>query len=312
MNILGWIGRVRILLYFPYKEEEEGETRLLLSAAFVFLIVSMLVGHLLTRNLLWKILGSEPLAKLETQKDKEKIYEVLVEQQFINPDKTDEYKALSDRESAGGGGLTREKGFHTDSPFREFIFGTPQSPSRDPSPAEQNPNREENLFEVGIFKADPIAIRTFRPSPESQGTQGQMMKIPFNYRFQQDFLFRWDGNKAMTVPTKELAGYHYFKNMLRQIEGAFAPPGGGNFAYRDIAGTVIREGIKPGMTKVLFLLSEDGKVIDVRLVSSQGQAIVDRACLDSIRGQNFGPVPEEVKKKGLIFGINFIFPGILR
>lgn len=310
MNISDWNSIKKNLLSFPYKEEEEGQTRLLLSASFVFLTIALLIGHLITRNLLWKVLGSEPVAKLEARKEKEKIYEVLVEQQFINPDKTDEYKALSDKESAGGGGLTEEKGFHTDSPFREFIFGSPNSPSSDPSPAEQNMTREDNLFEVGLLKADPVAVKTFKPTPNAQGQQGQMMKIPFNYRFQQDFLFRWDGNRSMTVPTKELAGYHYFKNMLKQIEHSFAPPGGGNFAYRDIAGTVVREGIKPGMTKVLFLLDDSGKVIDVRLVSSQGQTIVDRACVDSIRGQNFGRVPDEVKAKGMIFGINFIFPGV--
>lgn len=313
MNILDWKSLKQSLLYFPYKEEEEGQTRLYLAAFFVFLSISLLVGHLITRNLLWKVLGSEPVAKIENRAEREKLYDVLVEQQFINPDKTDEYKALSDRHSAGGGGLTEEKGFHTDSPFREFVFGTPQpSPSQETSQQQQEMRKEENVYEVGLLKSDPITVQTLRPSPNPSGQSGQMMKIPFNYRFQQDFLFRWDGNRAMTVPTKELAGFYYFKNMLKQIEGSFAPPGGGNFAYRDIAGTVIREGIKPGMTKVLFLLNDDGRVIDIRLVSSQGQDLVDRACLDSIRGQNFGRVPEEVKANGMLFGINFIFPNVLR
>ena len=100
--------------------------------------------------------------------------------------------------------------------------------------------------------------------------------------------------------------------MLRRIEESFAPPGGGNYGYRDMAGTVTREGIKPGMTKVQFLLSEGGQVLDVKLISSQGQTVVDQSCVDSIRGQNFGPVPEEIKAKGLIFGINFIFPDMYR
>jgi hypothetical protein len=312
MSILDWTTIRKTLLSFPYKEEEEGETRLLLSAGFVFLLISLLIGHLITRNLLWKLLGSEPIAKLEALEEKEKIYEVLVEQQFINPEKTDEYKALSDKESAGGGGITENKGFHTDSPFREFIFGSPNPSTSNSNPSQQEMKKEDNIFEVGLLRSDPITVQTFRPNPNMSGESGQMMKIPFNYRFQQDFLFRWDGNRAMTVPTKELAGYHYFKNMLRQIEQSFAPPGGGNFAYRDMAGIVSREGIKPGMTKVLFLLNDDGKVMDVQLVSSQGQEIVDRACMDSLRGQNFGRVPEEVKAKGMIFGINFIFPGIMR
>ena len=60
------------------------------------------------------------------------------------------------------------------------------------------------------------------------------------------------------------------------------------------------------------MLEDTGRVIDVKLVSSQGQRMIDKACLDSIRGQNFGTVPEEVKKIGLIFGINFIFPDLSR
>lgn len=312
MSTLDWTSLKKNLLSFDYKEREEGEKRLLISASIVLLTVSLLVGHLITRNLLWKVLGSESKIPLEINPEKEKIYEVLIEQQFINPDKKDEYKALSDKDSAGGGGLTEEKGFHTLSPFREFIFGSKSSANNPSTTNPENQKKEEDIFEVGIYKADPITAATLNPSSSNPTQSGQMMKIPFNYRFQQDFLFRWDGNRALTVPTKELAGYHYFKNMLKLIEGSFAPPGGGNFAYRDMAGTVVREGIKPGMTKVLFLLNDDGRVIDVNLVSSQGQVLVDQACMDSLRGQNFGRVPDEVKAKGMIFGINFIFPGIFR
>jgi hypothetical protein len=313
MNILDLTSIKKNLLYFPFKENEEGEGRLLLSAAFVFLIFSLILGHLITRNLLWRYLGNDPTKEWEANVEKEKIYEVLVEQQFINPEKKDEYKALSNKESAGSGGLTEEKGFHTLTPFQEFLFGSAtQEASQQEIPSEEEKKKEDDLFEIGIFQSDPLTISRTSPNPSVQPQAGQMLKIPANYRFQQNFLFRWDGSKALTLSTKELAGYYYFKNMLKQIEGAFAPPGGGNFAYRDIAGTVMREGIAPGETKVSFLLSESGKVLEVRLMSSQGQALVDRACLDSIRGQNFGPVPEEVKAKGLIFGINFIFPSFRR
>jgi hypothetical protein len=300
-------------LYFDFNlpESEEGERRLFYSAAFVVLIFSLFLGHMVTRNMLWKMLGDENASMLMPAEEKEKIYDVLVEQQFINPEKKDEYKALSNQDSAGGGGITEKQGFHTLSPFREFIYGSAASnPSKAQPKSEQT--KEDDLFEIGIFKADPVSKISQEESPNQSESAGKMMKIPFNYRFQQDFLFRWDGAKALTIPTKQFAGYYYFKNMLKRIEESFAPPGGGNFAYRDMAGTVVREGIKPGMTKVQFLLSEGGQVLDVRLVSSQGQVVVDQSCIDSIRGQNFGPVPEEIKAKGLIFGINFIFPDFYR
>ncbi|GBF50254.1 TonB-dependent receptor [Leptospira ryugenii] len=300
-------------LFFDFEipEKEEGENRLLYSAAFVVLIASLVLGHLITRNMLWKMFSEESSETFLSEQEKEKIYEVLVEQQFINPEKKDEYKALSDRDSAGGGGLTEKQGFHTLSPFREFIYGSASAqPSKAQPKSEQT--KEDDLFEIGIFKADPVSKQTTEESTNQNASAGQMTKIPFNYRFQQDFLFRWDGAKALTIPTKQYAGYHYFKNMLRRIEESFAPPGGGNYAYRDMAGIVAREGIKPGVAKVQFLLSEGGQVLDVKLVGSQGQTVVDQSCMDSIRGQNFGPVPEEVKAKGLIFGINFIFPDIYR
>ena len=100
--------------------------------------------------------------------------------------------------------------------------------------------------------------------------------------------------------------------MIKQIEEGFAAPGGGNIAYRDMAGFFIREGISPGETKVSFMLNDAGQVIDVKQITSQGQEIVDRACMDAIRGQNFGPVPPEVKEQGMIFGINFVFPGHIK
>ncbi|MCZ8342298.1 MAG: TonB-dependent receptor [Leptospira sp.] len=300
-------------LYFNFElpEKEEGEKRLLFSFALVVLISSLILGHLITRNMLWRMLGAENATEELSIEEKEKIYDVLVEQQFINPDKKDEYKALSNRDSSGGGGITEKQGFHTLSPFREFIFGSSsQSPSKQQPKAEQT--KEEELFEVGILKADPKTTSNSEESPNQSASSGQMTKIPFNYRFQQDFLFRWDGSKALTVPTKQLAGYYYFKSMLKRIEESYAPPGGGNYAYRDMAGIVRKEGIKEGQSKVLFMLNDLGQVIDVRLVSSQGQAIVDESCMDAIRGQNFGVVPDEIKAKGLIFGINFIFVNYYR
>lgn len=287
----------------------EDEERLVFSAGFVILIFSLFLAHLFTRNLLWKFLGSESNIELESRAQREKIYNVLVEQDFKDKTIKDQIKALSDEDAAGSGGLTEKEGFHTLTPFYEFIMGKKFStPSSEVSSSKQK--QEEEIYEVGVYRIDPLEkvpakiISSAKPSDKGQET-----RIPANYRFQQDFLFRWDGSRSISIPRKQLAGYHYFKNMLKKIENNFFPPGGGNFAYRDSAGFVIREGILPGETKIVFMLNDAGEVIDVKQVSSQGQEIVDRACLDAIRGQNFGPVPPEVKENGLIFGINFIFPG---
>ncbi|WP_016752447.1 TonB-dependent receptor [Leptospira kirschneri] len=295
-------------LYSEYSGIPEDDQRLIYASFLVLALASFFTAHLLTRNMLWKILGSEPMVKMESNEEKEKIYEVLLEQDFVDKNVKDEYKALSNVDATGAGGITKKQGFHSASPFREFIMG---SLARRPSETQKQETKEKNdekVFEVGIYKIDPVQTTNTDNTKQNTQTYGKTTKIPFNYRFEQDFLFRWDGNQALSIPRKKLAGYEYFKRMLKQIEGSFAPPGGGNYAYRDMAGTVVREGILPGQVKVLFMLSEGGQVLDTRLVSSQGQDVVSQACVDSIRGQNFGKVPDEVKAQGLIFGINFIFP----
>ncbi len=106
-------------LYFNFElpEKEEGEKRLLFSFALVVLISSLILGHLITRNMLWRMLGAENATEELSPEEKEKIYDVLVEQQFINPDKKDEYKALSNRDSSGRG-LRKNKDFI---PFLHFV-----------------------------------------------------------------------------------------------------------------------------------------------------------------------------------------------
>ncbi|WP_052006474.1 energy transducer TonB [Leptospira wolffii] len=292
----------------------EDDRRLLFAAFFVFAFASFLVAHLFTRNVLWKILGEDPLVQVKERAEREKIYEVLLEQEFVDKRVKDQYKALSNVDSAGSGGITKEEGFHTNSPFREFVMGSILRRPSQPNPqSSQKKTEEEKVYEVAILKQDPAEnANPNEESPNQTAATGKMTKIPFNYRFQEDIRFRWDGSSNITVPTKKLVGYEYFKRMLRQIEQSFSPPGGGNYGYRDGAGTVVREAIIPGEVRVQFLLNDAGQVIDTRLLSTQGQEMVDRACIDALRGQNFGRVPDEVKAQGMIYGIRFIFPGFRR
>ena len=60
--------------------------------------------------------------------------------------------------------------------------------------------------------------------------------MPFNYRFQKDFEFRWDSSSQSFHSAKKNGGLRIFKHMIKQIEEGFAAPGGGNIAYRDQAG----------------------------------------------------------------------------
>ena len=111
------------------------------------------------------------------------------------------------------------------------------------------------------------------------------------------------------IGQRQLADNFDRAKMLRQIEETFSPPGM-NYSYQDIAGRVINEPIRPGVVQIQFLLDTEGNVRDVRRVSGMGQMAVDEACMNALRGQNFGVPPPEVFSQGPIFGINFIFPSM--
>ena len=157
--------------------------------------------------------------------ENQKVYEVLLEQEFTNKTKKDEIKALSNEDSAGSGGLTEKEGFHTNSPFYEFIYGgmpssSPQMTQKD----SESKKTEDEIYEVGIFQNDPMMKVTPQKTSVSNPNTGQETKIPFNYRFQKDFEFRWDGSSQLSIPRKKMAGYEYFKHMIKQIEEGFAAP----------------------------------------------------------------------------------------
>lgn len=245
--------------------------------------------------------GQLQLARRQMEKRalEERIYPVLVDQKDSPPKETDQIRALSRTSAEGKGGITEKEGFHTLTPYDVLDPGrrsaTAAVPSVD-SPAEFGQKRTDS-----------------RPTPKKEkagkNTGGAAWKIPANYRFQQDFALRYDSSGMLSIARQELAGFSYFQSMLRQIQDSFAPPGM-NYAYRDHAGYVINQPIKPQVVKVQFLLDESGTVRDVRKISSLGQHEVDEACLNTLRNQNFGKPPAEVFQHGNIFGINFVFPAV--
>ena len=109
---------------FDLNSLDEDERRLLLSASLVFFMLSFSIAHLFTKNMLWRLLGTDSnIVDMKKGGENQKVYEVLLEQEFTNKTKKDEIKALSNEDSAGSGGLTEKEGFHTNSPFYEFIYG---------------------------------------------------------------------------------------------------------------------------------------------------------------------------------------------
>ncbi|MBI41714.1 MAG: hypothetical protein CMF59_19135 [Leptospiraceae bacterium] len=316
------------------------EDRILLAGACVFFLFASTVSFLITNErdsgiTQWinEVLGrDQPMLSM--------VYPVLLEQDYAAPVTRPETAAMSDVNAGGSGGLTERYGFHTLSQddvlqvsYGSSQTGAPSTPGggspgggqNSPADAqfqgyesgdgpgaspEQRPrqNQAENGNEgPGNRQA---ATATSQQGQSDRATESLPMRIPANYRFQNDFAMRYDQSPSLSIPRRELEGYRYFRDLLRQVRSNFAPPGL-NIAYRDSAGTVISQPIKPQVVRVLFLIDEEGTVRDTRVVSSMGQQPVDQACVRSLEGHNFGKPPPEIFKHGNIFGISFIFPAVM-
>ncbi|GIW23693.1 MAG: hypothetical protein KatS3mg068_2700 [Candidatus Sericytochromatia bacterium] len=245
------------------------------------------------------------------------VYPVIVEHNTFSKPKKGQIPVYSSITSGGSGGITKEVGFHTLTNsdelliyyFSQNIIPNDSSTNKEINQKNslENPN-SQNTIDLKISHSGLKQERQ-KISKTLKEQQELPTKIPANYRFRNDFALRWDNSPQFAIASVELKGYKYFRDMLRQIRENFAPPGL-NLVWRDSAGVVVSQPIKPQIVRVLFLLDYDGTVRDVKIVSSMGQKPVDEACIRVLLNHNFGPPPPEIFEHGNIFGINFIFPPV--
>ncbi|MCS7205464.1 MAG: energy transducer TonB [Leptospiraceae bacterium] len=250
-----------------------------------------------------------------------KVYPVIVEHFTYAPFRENQIPVYSYRTSGGKGGITKEYGFHTLTNSDTFLVSYSLQEKDTTQPIQkgvhqnQQTTKSSNKTEKTGFDEEIYLKKNYQKKQDatedkssSENSESKLpTKIPANYRFRNDFSLRWDDSPDIAIASVELKGYKYFRDMLRQIRDNFSPPGL-NLVWRDSAGVVISQPIKPQVVRVLFLLDYDGTVRDARIVSSMGQKPVDEACIRALLNQNFGTPPPEVFEHGNIFGINFVFP----
>ncbi len=313
-------------IFFKGSSENADTLRLTAAGIPVFLILSVLYGYLFTEK---KSFLSSYSVKTAAEAFREEFYPVLLEQPDVTESVREEKRALSDVTSGGSGKISEQKGFHTLTPYDQLRI-SPGGDQGSQSAVEARSGRSRQYSHTAFTAAETETlpekdgllqriVKTQETQKAAHGKDGASeqsapspdpdYKIPANYRFRNDFLLHYDDSQRLIIARQELQGFRYFQNMLRQIRSSFSPPGF-NFAYRDYAGTVINQPVKPQTVQVLFSLDPDGRVRDVRVTASLGQTAVDQACINALAGQNFGPPPPEIFRHGNIFGINFVFPAV--
>ncbi len=244
-----------------------------------------------------------------------RIYPVLVKNEIQAKTKKDEIRALSEHNSGGRGGISSRHGFHSLTKDDSLSIANQTKPKQDrqisqSTPSPDRPTLQTDLAGI-IWQKELTKSNKTRTSPRQGQRKNKEFRIPSNYRFRQDFLLRFDGSSLLSIASQKLVGFAYFRSMIAQIRENFAPPGL-NYIFRDYAGYVINEPIKPQIVQVIFALDPEGNVSDVRKLSSIGQKLVDEACINTLSGRNFGKPPKEIFQKGNVFGIHFVFPALRR
>jgi TonB C terminal len=300
-----------LLPALPALRATADDRRLTFASACVCFFVAFALAQALSVSLAPGLFADASDRARQRAEREQRFYPVLVEQEYRPEARTDQVRAFSDVTAEGTGGITALAGFHTLSSDDTLETPRPAAQASASNPAQTRPQPQSRPATGPGDAMERSTTVTTSAAAASGASNGANLRIPANYRFQQDFLMRFDGSSLLSIPRQELAGFRYFQNMLRQIRENFSPPGI-NYIYYDRAGYVLNEPIKPQVVSVQFMLDREGNVIDVRKVQSIGQDRVDESCLNSIRGQNFGPVPPEVWSQGNIFGLNFVFPAIRR
>ncbi len=305
----------------PLPRANDDDHRLIAAGVPVLLVFSLVFGQIYARHIA-PILSTlnEPQLVAQNRERMQRVYPVLVEQEFAPKAQSNQIRALSDVSAEGQGAITVAPGFHTLTADDTMeLGGSPAVPAAQPQQEERSQDQRrrptgegDNIDPQNEARPDPERKSTASNNPGNSGQKGtgRLTRIPANYRFQQDFALRYDGREMFSIAREELVGAPYFRRMIRQIREGF--PLLGNWAYRDPYGVVVNEQVKPQIVRVQFLLDPDGRVIDVKIVESIGQSRVDEACVNTLKNQNFGPPPPEVVERfGYIFGINFVFPAPL-
>ena len=297
---------------FPFKnivpscKVRQDDRRLILASVPVLLFFILFFG-IQVQTFFASEHGLFSKLKQKEEEEETRVYPVLVKDIAKAKKKRRQISALSDSDSGGSGGLTRQKGFHSLSPHDSLSFPRKKAKNNEKNEQKEKPSSLQEDLSIIAKASRPPSKK--KKSPLSG--RGDRFRIPSNYNFRQDFLLRFDGSSLLALPRRKLAGFAYFRKMIQTIRENFAPPGM-NYMYRDQAGYVINQSITAQVVQVAFALDPMGNVSDVRKIHSINQKLVDEACLNSLRGKNFGKPPREIFEKGNVFGINFVFPKLRR
>ncbi len=152
-------------------------------------------------------------------------------------------------------------------------------------------------------------------SPGKKGQGGNEgtndIRLPQPYEMSRVNTLFFSNSGLFSLNTVSFKHYAFAKRIVDRISSFWYPPVMANARMSGYApGTTTILAIPPQEVKTYFIINENGDVVKKGILDSGGNRSLDDSCLDAIRlAGNFGPVPDDLKKKmkNGVMVIPFIF-----
>lgn len=220
---------------------------------------------------------------------------------------------ISDKDSAAQGFLTPGESARWYSETSDLKLGQKGSGESGSAPAQR-------IVDAGgqkVILADEsemlMYLHKFGKSGSSRSGEANYneIKLPQPHLMSRSNTLFFSNSGLFSLNTVEFKHYAFAKRIVDKISSNWYPPVMANARIGGYApGSTRIMAIPPQEVRAYFAINEEGAVVQSGVLDSYGNQSLDESCLDAIRfSKNFGPVPDDLKKKmrNGVMVIPFIF-----
>ncbi len=235
----------------------------------------------------------------------------------INEDErkvTDRSTLLSEKDSAAKGYLSREKGDHWLNNSLDFRLRQGKARlGRTASHSADTRNDSALLLSNNTEVVISLLKQDFGSVLGDEGDR-EFTTIPDKNDFSRKNAIFYSNDGRFSFNTMKFKNFRYFKEMKDKIAAHWFPPLLANSVIRGY--DPITSAYTPGRLRIMaipnqevklyFTMDRAGVVLDVVIVDSMGNRVLDSSCVEAVRmSKSFGKVPDDLAGKVIV--IPFIF-----
>ncbi len=221
----------------------------------------------------------------------------------------DKTTLLSEKDSSAKGYITKKKGDQWLNNYRDFAL---EKGSKSLGRQLEKSLNQRN--KTGLLVTDNTELIINMLQQEAGGLLGkegvnEFTRIPDKYSFTKDNSIFYSSNGAFSFNTQKFKPFKYYKEMKDKIAQHWNPPMFANAViYDSFPGKFRIMAIPNQLVLLYFTMNRDGDVLDVGIVDSIGNKVLEKSCIDSIKqSKNFGKVPNEVNGEIILIRFGFIY-----